>query len=74
MFLHPREAVLDALDVNHRGFAVVHHYLDVAVQQTAAQWEDCYPDLTDLHGAVLASSIRGRIGALGQGGQLRPHH
>lgn len=71
MFLHPREAVLDALDVNHRGFAVVHHYLDVAVQQTAVSWEDCYDDLTDVHGATLATTIRERVRAIGRDGALR---
>jgi len=71
MFLHPSEAVLRALEVNHRGFAVVHHYLDVAVQQTAVSWEDCYDDLTDVHGATLASTVRERVRAVGRGGALR---
>jgi len=71
MFLHPREAVLNALDVNHRGFAVVHHYLDVAVQQTAVSWEDCYDDLTEVHGATLATTVRERVRAVGRGGALR---
>jgi len=71
MLLHPREAVLKALDANHRGFAVVHHYLDVAVQQTAASWEDCYDALTDMHGATLASTVRERVRALGRRSALR---
>lgn len=70
MDLLPRDAVHDALATHYRAFAVVHHLLDVAIQETALRWEDRFPDLKDMDGSFLASNVRGMLDALRKKGPL----
>jgi hypothetical protein len=68
--LYPQDAVRAALQAHHDGFAIVHHYLDVAIQEAAAQVEGRYPDLRQMHGAPFAGMVRSNVMAIAEGGHL----
>lgn len=58
MDLHPRD-VVEALLARHTyAFAVVHGCIDLAIQASCAKWVDTYPDLRQVHGGVMAATVR----------------
>lgn len=58
MDLHPRSVLTVLLARHTTAFAVVHGCLDLAIQTSCAKWVDTYPDLRQVHGGVMAATVR----------------
>jgi hypothetical protein len=58
MQLHPQDALQSLLVRHETALAVVHGCVDLAIQASCAKWVDTYSDLTQVHGNVLAATVR----------------
>jgi hypothetical protein len=58
MDLHPRDVLAVLLDRHEDAFAVAHGCVDLAIQTACAKWVDTYPDLRQVHGGVMAATVR----------------
>jgi hypothetical protein len=56
--LHPRDILAALLGRHTSALAVVHGCIDLAIQTSCAKWVDTYPDLRQVHGGVMAATVR----------------
>jgi hypothetical protein len=58
MDLHPHDVLAALLDRHAAAFAIVHGCADLAIQASCAKWVDTYPDVRQVHGGVMAATVR----------------
>jgi hypothetical protein len=58
MDLHPRETLEATLGRHAEAFGLLHGCLDLAIQAACSKWVDMYADIREVHGNVLAGTVR----------------